>query len=135
MFLTIQELTSHLRMENINSIIRNDETIALAAIDGAIAEAKGYLSRFDTNTLFAATGDNRHKLLLIFVKDIAAWHLVNIVNPNIDLKLRKERYERAIAWLKDVQSGIVQPDFPTVPDSTDTDIIRFGSNDKNIYEW
>lgn len=135
MFLTIQELSSHLRIENVYAIIRNDETIALAAIDGAIAEAKGYLTRYDVDALFGATGDNRHKLLLIFVKDIAAWHLINIVNPNIDLKLRKERYERAIAWLKDVQAGIVQPDFPVVAESTDNDIIRYGSNDKNTYEW
>lgn len=135
MFLTINELTSHLRLESITAIIRNDETIAWAAIDGAIAEAKGYLSRFDTEALFGATGNNRHKLLLIFVKDIATWHLINIVNPNIDMKLRKERYDRAIAWLKDVQSSIVQPDFPVVPDTTDSDIIRYGSNEKNTYEW
>lgn len=135
MFLSIQELSSHLRIESIYAIIRNDETIALAAIDGAIAEAKGYLTRFDVDALFSATDDNRHKLLLIFVKDIAAWHLINIVNPNIDIKLRKERYERAIAWLKDVQAGIVQPDFPVKSDTTDNQIIRYGSNEKNIYEW
>lgn len=135
MWIEISELTSHLRLESIAAIVRNDETLAIAAIDGAVAEAKSYLGRFDTGKLFSTTGEDRHQLLLIFVKDIAVWHLINLVNPNADLKLRKERYDRAIAWLKDVQAGLVQPDFPTEDDSSDNAIIRFGSNEKNTYEW
>ena len=32
------------------------------------------------------------------------------------MEIRKERYERAIAWLKDVQSGVVLPDLPLALD-------------------
>jgi len=136
MFIEIHELITHLRAESIASIIRNDETLAYAAIDGAVAEAKGYLSRFNTSAIFSATRDNRHQLLLIFIKDIAVWHLCNLVNPNIDLKLRKERYDRAIAWLKDVQAGIIQPDLPPATGiDINTGIISYGSNNKNTYEW
>ena len=46
-FLTIQELNTHLHDEQVETITRGDETIAQAAIDAAIAEAKGYLTRFD----------------------------------------------------------------------------------------
>ena len=77
-------------------------------------------------------------MLLIFLKDIAAWHLVNICNPNIDLKLRKERYDRAITWLKDVQKGNVVPDLPLLTNElgvTSGDIILYGSNLKRINQF
>lgn len=134
MYLPADELHTHLRLESITAITRNDPALAQSAIDGAIAEAKGYLARFDTNAIFEATATQRNELLLIFVKDIAAWHLINIVNPNIDIKLRKDRYERAIAWLKDVQRGHVEPDLPPAPDK-DPSLTRFGSQPKNAYDW
>lgn len=133
MFLEVSELTSHVRSESLASIIRDDEAIAQAAIDGAISEAKGYLSRFDTAIIFGAVTDARHQLLVIFLKDIAVWHLVNICNPNIDLKLRKERYDRAIKWLEGVQRGNIVPDLPLAVDDegiTTGDIIMYGSNAK-----
>ena len=74
-----------------------------AAIDAAIAEAKGYLTRFDCTRVFSASGNKRNQLLLIFVKDIATWHLINLCNAGTDLKFRQDRYERAIDWLKAVQ--------------------------------
>lgn len=134
MYLQQHELHTHLRLESITAITRDDPALAESAIDGAIAEAKGYLARYDTDAIFQATGNQRNQLLLIFVKDIAAWHLINIVNPNIDLKLRKERYERAIAWLKDVQRGNVEPDLPQAPDK-DPSLTRYGSQPKNTYDW
>jgi len=134
MFITPAELTTHLRSESIAAITREDPALATSAIDGAVAEAKGYLTRFDTAVIFAATGTQRNQLLLIFVKDIAAWHLVNIVTPNIDLKLRQDRYERAISWLKDVQRGNVEPDLPTT-ETTDSTLTRYGSNQRNEYQW
>lgn len=133
MFLDVSELSSHVRSESLASIIRDDEAIAQAAIDGAISEAKGYLSRFDTAIIFGATTDDRHQLLVIFLKDIAVWHLVNICNPNIDLKLRKDRYDRAIKWLEGVQKGDIVPDLPLAVDEegvTTGDIIMYGSNAK-----
>lgn len=133
-YLTKEELTTHLRSESIASIIRDDDALAKSAIDSAISEAKGYLSRFDTNAIFSATGSDRNELLLTFVKDISIWHLVNIVNPNIEMKLRQDRYERAVDWLKDVQKGRVEPDLPKAKD-VDTSLTQYGSIEKNQYDW
>ena len=138
MFLTIEELKTHVRSESMASIIRNDDTIAQASIDGAIAEAKGYLTRFNTAIIFGAVTDERHQLLLIFVKDIAVWHLVNLCNPNIDLKLRKERYDRAIKWLEGVQSGMITPDLPLAVDDEGNntgELISYGSNPKRTQHF
>jgi phage gp36-like protein len=132
MFLTIDELKTHLYDGQIDAISGNDETILVAAVDGAVAEAKGYLAAYDRDSIFAATGNDRNGLLLIFVKDIAVWHYVNLCNAGTDLKLRQDRYERAISWLREVQKGNVSPDFPTVTDdgTNPNAIILAGSNPK-----
>lgn len=132
-FLSSEELKTHLYAENINVISRDDETILQAAIDAACQEAKGYLAAYDTAQIFAAVGSNRNALLLIFVKDIAVWHFINLCNAGTELQLRQDRYERAIDWLKAVQRGDVSPDLPKVVDESGAEkngIITFGSNPK-----
>lgn len=132
-FLTTDELSTHLYAENIALISGSDATIITAAIDGAIQEAKGYLGGYDTNAIFSATETERNALLLIFVKDIAVWHYLNLSNAGADLQLRQDRYERAIDWLKAVQKGNVSPDLPKKKDESGTPeggIIIFGSNPK-----
>ena len=131
MFLTVDELSTHLYAENIDEITQGDETIAVAAIDTAVSEAKGYLSAYDIVAIFSATGSNRNPLLLTFLKDIAAWHLINLCNAGSDLKLRQDRYERAIAWLRGVQKGEISPDLQKAETSDEKPgTITFGSNPK-----
>lgn len=132
-FLTSEELKTHLYAENINVISRDDETILQAAIDAACQEAKSYLAAYNTTEIFADSGPDRNALLLIFIKDIAVWHFINLCNAGTELQLRQDRYERAIDWLKAVQRGDVSPDLPKVIDESGLEkngIITFGSNPK-----
>lgn len=132
MFLTTEELITHLYSENVNIISRDDDTILTAAVDGAIAEAKGYLAAYDREEIFSTTGTRRNALLLIFVKDIAVWHFINLCNAGTEIDLRRHRYDRAIDWLKSVQRGDVSPDLPIQEDQDGPvgGIIKFGSNAK-----
>ena len=120
MFLTVDELYTHLHDETVAVISRDTEAIPVAAIDAAIAEAKSYLHDFDTAAIFSAEGEARNALLLLFVKDIAVWHFVNLGN--------------AIAWLRLVQKGDLSPDLPprTAEPGNESPIgkIHFGSNPK-----
>lgn len=118
--ITIDELKTHLYFEQIEAISGTDDTIITAAIDAAISEAKGYLHKYDLSAIFGAAGDDRNKLLVLFLKDIAIYHYINLANPGTDYKERKDRYTRAIAWLEAVQAGQVVPDLPlaTQPDNT-----------------
>lgn len=129
-YITIDELNTHLYNENVNVITRLDDTIIEAAIDAATAEAKSYLSAFDINAELKKTATERNALLVIFVKDIAVWHFVNLCNAGTDLQLRQDRYERAIDWLKGVQKGNITPDLPALPDDTKTGVILYSSNTK-----
>lgn len=113
-FLTPEELETHLYKESIDTISREDETILTAAIDAAQQEASGYLGAFDRKAIFESTGKGRNALLVIFVKDIAVWHFVNLCNAGTDMKLRQDRYERAVSWLRAVQKSDVKPDLPVI---------------------
>ncbi|MFV0505762.1 MAG: phage protein Gp36 family protein [Bacteroidales bacterium] len=135
-FITSTDITTHLYSEQVDNISREDKTILTSAIDGAIAEAKGYLSAYDIDTIFKATGRRRNALLLIFVKDIAVWHFINLANPATDYEAREARYKRAVEWLKGVQKGDVVPDLPKLETDTDGDgkpdsgAVLSGSNPK-----
>lgn len=112
MFLEAAEFDTTIYAELIDAVSREDDAILLASIDAAISEAKGYLSDFDIEAIFAKTGSDRHPLLLTFIKDMAVWHFLALANPSADMELRKARYERAIAWLKGVQKNDIIPDLP-----------------------
>lgn len=132
MFVSKEELKTHLYSENINVIGRGDDTILQAAIDGAIQEAYGYLGDFDREAIFNAAGENRNALLLIFVKDLSVWHFLVLCNAGVELELREARYKRAVDWLKAVQRRDVSPNLPKGTDDNGDQIggIEFGSNTK-----
>lgn len=131
MFITKSELGSHMHLETVDTITGGDDAIVEAAIDGAVSEAKGYLSDYDTSTILSATGSNRHPLLVTFVKDIAVWHLVVLSNYSADIELREKRYNRAVEWLKSVQKGLVVPDLPRAQETGKSPIIWGGNPKRN----
>ena len=136
MFITNEEIFTHLYPEHIAAISDNDERFLTAAIKGAITQAKGYLHKYDAKKIFESEAADRDPFLLIIIKDIAVWHYINIANPNIDFSIREKRYNDAIAWLRGVQKGDIIPDFP-VPTDDDGNKenntgFRFGSNPKRI---
>ena len=136
MFLTKEDLQSHLRNELQDLITRGDDTIIAAAIDGAVAEAKGYLGRFDTERIFRAEGAERNDLLLIFIKDIATYHLINPSSPGIHSDRREKRYDRAVQWLKAVQRCDVSPDLPKTEDAeTQGGLVYYSSNPKRAQHF
>ena len=134
MFTAPEEIFTHLYPEQVLAVSGEDERLLTMALQGAMVETKGYLHKYDIEKIFSASGDERDPLLLIFVKDIAVWHYMNIANPNIDFSVREKRYYAAVAWLKGVQKGDIVPDFP-VPTGEDgqkenTGGFRIGSNPK-----
>lgn len=129
-YLDIEEMKTHLHKGQVDVISFGDDTLLQASIDAALAETKGYLRAYDINKEFDKVGDNRNALLLIFIKDIAVWHFVNICNAGTDLQLRADRYNRAIDYLKSVQRGDVVPDLEALPDEKKAGIILHSSNNK-----
>ena len=106
-FLEQAELSTHMYDEQLGEIIRTDPAIVPAAIDASILEMKGYLAAYDTNAIFTATGGSRNALVLLLLKDIVVWHIITLNSPDIEYKLREERYKRAVQWLRDNRKSVV----------------------------
>ncbi len=110
MFIKKNDFNTVMYAELIDVISREEDAILDAAIAAAIQQAKGYLNRYDTDALFNAYGDDRDPLLLLWAKDIAAWHFIGLANANVDLELRKTRRDEAIRELEKIQGGKFLPD-------------------------
>jgi hypothetical protein len=117
------DFKTHIYTELIDAISRADDTIIETAIKVAENQAKGYLSRFDIEELFTATGTDRDDMLLMYLKDLASWHFILLGNPSIHIEIIKERYNDALKELGKIQSGKVVPHgWPpaTTPEGADT---------------
>lgn len=116
MYITIDELKTHARMEEISDIIRDDETIAHACIDMAIELASSKLMKtYDVKAIFDAREAKRSALLVKIIKDIAIFEIINLANPHIDYADKKYRHEQAIDWLNAVYNGM-PANLPRLPE-------------------
>lgn len=133
-YLEINEMNTHIYEEDMDTISHGDDAAMMSAIDAAIEEVSGYLTKYDTSKIFAARGKERNPILLLFIKDIAAWHFCNICNAGVDIEMREKRYDRAIEWLKNNQNK-QNPNLPAAPATAEghcplCSSLAFGSNRK-----
>lgn len=86
--------------------------------DRAVAEMRSYLNKkYDCDAIFSASGADRHPLILMFAIDITVYHIFCQHNPYKMSRIRQDRYDRAVEWLKGVMKGDVTVDgAPTLPD-------------------
>lgn len=119
--LTIAQMKTHINSGVQQIVSQGDNTKLQDAIDAAIAEAKGYCSRFLLDPLFDNVAEP-DAVLLLHLKNMAKWHFLVLANPAIDYEDALNRYERAIAWLKEVQNGKVVPVNwqPAIPEDKST---------------
>lgn len=130
------DLKTHLYAEQISVISRSDEELIDEAIAAAEGQAKGYLSRFDIESLFNAEGEDRDKTLLMYLKDMATWHFITLANAGADLEFRESRYKQAIAELGKIQSGKTVPfGWPLNVVETKQDVFYVKSDSKRLTNY
>lgn len=119
-FITRTDYDSTIHAEILDALVRNDETVVEQCENDAIAEMKGYLSsRYNTDSIFSQTGDSRNTLILMYAKDIAVYHMFCVHNPYKISKIRQDRYDRAMEWLRQVSAGkILIADAPELDPAT-----------------
>lgn len=113
------------------------ENIANAEAE-AIEEISGYLRPvYDTAAIFAATGNDRNRLIVMYTADIVLYHLTASQPQKMGSEIRKERYERAVKWLEGVQAGRIVPDLPlTVSDDGSAGFVTsYHSFPKLRHDW
>lgn len=153
MFISEDELKNAIYQYQVLEITEADNDIALQAINAAQEELRSYLEsnnqiRFrdgrpliDLDAVMNKSGTDRNALLVTHCVTIAVWHLVQLSNADIIYEHVKERYDRAISWLKDLGNGTVNisslptldPNDPSNPHYGQSPF-RMGSRKKFRYE-
>ncbi|GAB6010808.1 phage protein Gp36 family protein [Viscerimonas tarda] len=117
-FIDLTDYDASIHREILDALTRDDDTIVEICEDRAIAEMRGKLSRrYDVDAIFSANGTDRNQLILMMAIDISVYHIFCIHNPQKLSQVRKDRYERALEWLKQVADEDVSIDgAPLLPE-------------------
>lgn len=109
-FITTGDYSASIHNEILNSITRNDDAVIEICEERAIDEMRSYMSgRYDCDKIFMASGEQRNQLVLMMALDITIYHLFCLHNPQKLSPMRKDRYDRAVEWLKAVRRGDISP--------------------------
>ncbi len=136
-FVTPEELNTVLYNYQLNEIVEQDSDIVLQNIAAAEQETKSYLNIYDVDTIFSKTGTERDPLLMEIVKNIALWYIIRLSNVDILDTKAKDRYDRAVNWLKGVADGVISPTLPLITGEDGQALLKFklGSNQKFNHQY
>ena len=126
MFLVKEDLKNNIYSYQVEQITEGDESILLQALDTAEQEVKSYFldgrPRYDTEAIFAKRGEERNALVVSLCLSVAKWYIVDLCNADIIYDHAKERYDRAIEYLKRLAKGEVNiSSLPIVPRTEETE--------------
>lgn len=118
-------------------ILTEDVRDRIQAENAAMEEMASYLrGRYDVTEMFKQTGEQRNSLIVMYLTDMAIYHLYAQIEGFEVPKNRENRYKAAIAWLVDVSDGKSNPNLPEYPAEEDnTGITNWGSISKNKNDW
>ena len=113
MFITDEDYRVVIGEQALKVVSQVSEENRVNAETEAVEEIAGYLRpKDDTAAVFSASGSDRNRLVVMYVCDIAIYHMAASTPQKMGMEIRKERYERAIKWLEGVQAGKIVPDLP-----------------------
>jgi hypothetical protein len=145
MFIEIEELKTAIYAYQIEQITEADDDIVFMALTAAEDEVASYLRpnskglapAYDVATVFGATGTGRSAMLMQIVKTVAVWNIVQLCNVDIIYENAKERYDRALTWLRRVSLGETVLELPLITTGETSDLglaFRTGGRLKFIHE-
>jgi phage gp36-like protein len=138
-FIELSDYDASIHREILDSLTREDDTIVEICEDRAIAEMRGYLSRrYDVNAIFYRAGGDRNQLVLMMAIDMVVYHILCIHTPQKVSQIRKDRYERAMEWLKQISDEDISIDgAPLLPEEERANKATFltRSNPKRVNHY
>lgn len=147
MFLETADLGTTIYSYQIEEITDGDENILVQAMASAEEEVRSYLTaiewsdgrqRLDVPAILSTTGTNRNALLVRMTATIAKFYVIELCNANIIYETAKERYDRAVTWLRQLARGEIKlstlPETPESDDTTGTEPFIYGSREKFNHE-
>jgi len=137
MFIEISELSTVAAEYKVEEITDYDSSIAQQCILAAVKRVRRLLSgRYDVDSIFTATGEERDAELVEICKNIALWFLVRRCNVDILYNRVKETYDRDMAYLRELKDGSIPSDLPLrETGGQPVGVFRSGSNRKFTHSW
>jgi phage gp36-like protein len=124
-FFTIISITA------LDELTGYDDNIVIEMADEAVEEMKAFLNtRYNITIIFYATGADRNKMLLMYGKDIALYHIHSRHHLRSMPEMRIKRYQQALQWLKDVQEQKINPVGLVLTTDPAKDMVKTGGNIK-----
>jgi hypothetical protein len=119
------------------AILNNTENTSIASAElKAQAQMEESLNlRYDVGLIFGAIGNARNPIVIMYLIDIALYHLHSKLATRMIPKIREDRFLAAKEWLKLVRSGELNPDLPTHAETLGNYRIRLGCNIKHSQDW
>lgn len=107
-FILLSDYDATVHREILDSLLRGDATEGNAVIEAcenrAIATVRSLVgARYDCGAIFSATGGERNVLVLKVCLDIAVYEIFCQHNPYKMSQVRRDRYDDAMQWLRDVR--------------------------------
>ncbi len=129
-FLQKSDLLFAIKSSLLTTITGGDDNIIGEICSGVTQEMKSYIAtRYSADTLFAATGENRHKALVQYGRDMAIYRIYALTTTIP--QQRVDRFKAAIDFLKDVSGEKINLYGANVGAITASTIyVRSGGNDK-----
>jgi len=135
MFLTDSDYATLIRPEDLDVAHDSTPTNREQAEKMAQAEISSALrSRYDVEAVFIAKGEDRNAEVVMWMLDIALYHMHARMSKRMGMETRKERYDSVKATLRQVAKGWHTPDLPLLNGDTGHPI-RFNSEPKLNHSW
>lgn len=129
-FITVDDYDATIHREILDSLLREDAgssaTVEVCE-NRAIATVRALIgNRYDCDAIFSAAGDERNIIILKVCVDIAVYEIFCQHNPYKMSQIRKDRYEDAMTFLREVRDFDANIDgAPLLPEETQADNSRW----------
>lgn len=131
-FLTEQDYKPQIRNWILNVVTQNDPMARQKAELAAQVEMESYLrSRYKVEEIFNKQDTDRNYLLVLYLVDMAIYHLHSNISPENIPEIRYVRYKSAIEWLNKVATDKLSPDLPEITGGEDEN----GNTDSTGFEY
>lgn len=141
-FLTQADYESQIKAEVVKLLTATDwfsSAKLVTSENKAIAQIRQRIGkRYNCDTIFGATGEDRDMWIVTIVIDIALYHLYSQTGNKDVPQHRGDRYADAIDWLKDVGNGDTPAELPEVIDEDTGEAysdILFSSRTPENHKW
>ena len=108
-FIQLSDYDATIHREILDSLLRGDaegdgEAVIEVCENRAVATVRSLIgARYDCDAIFSATGGGRNVLVLKVCLDIAVYEIFCQHNPYKMSQVRRDRYDDAMQWLRDVR--------------------------------